>query len=105
MSILKDQKVNWIPSKDEIKKVEDAAAEIDENKDARAGNKPSKKVSFKQDAKGEKVIKGRFNRAIAAEKEARKQEVIEKNKPKLLGKRERTDVSKETAPAKRPKKF
>jgi hypothetical protein len=30
---------------------------------------------------------------------------MEKNKPKLLGKRERTDVSKETAPAKRPKKF
>jgi len=31
-------------AEEEIKKAEDAAAEIDENKDARAGNKPSKKV-------------------------------------------------------------
>lgn len=89
-------------------KVEDAAAEIDENKDARAGNKVAgKKVQFKQEkGSGEKVIKGRFNRQIAAEKEARKQKAAESAKPNLLGKRKREDEKPHDGPStKRPKKF
>lgn len=89
-------------------KVEDAAAEIDENKDARAGNKAAgKKVQFKQEkGQGERVIKGRFNRQIAAEKEARKQKALESAKPNLLGKRDRENDKSDDGPTtKRPKKF
>lgn len=50
---------------------EDAAVDVDDNKDARAGNKSSKSMTFrkkrlgKEETKAEKVIKGRFNRTIA----------------------------------------
>lgn len=41
---------------------------------------------------GEKKIKGRFNRQIAAEKEARKQKVQESAQAAKLGKRQRDDA-------------
>lgn len=66
-----------------------------------------------KEEKVEKVIKGRFNRTIAAEKDQRKTEVMEKLKKPLLGKRDRDDkeskpdkkpsASKKGAPTKRPR--
>lgn len=88
---------------------------MDESKDARAGNKPTKKVQFKQEEKkGERAIKGRFNRQIAAEKEERKQSKTDtaklgkrpredKEQKSKLGKRPRQDKDQKTGPTKRPR--
>ena len=107
---VKRKKEKLQKAEEEIAKAEeDAAAEIDENKDERAGNKPVKRLTKKEArsekaTKGERVIKGRFNRAIAAEKEARKEKSNETANTKLIGKRERDgDVEKNDRPVKRPK--
>lgn len=96
-------------AEEEIARVEDAAVNVDEGKDSRAlVDKRSQKEKARQmkEAPGsekDKKFKGRFNRQIAAEKEARRTEVLEKATTAKLGKRPRDESSAaKTGGAKKP---
>ena len=95
-------------AEEEIARVEDAAVNVDEGQDSRAlADKRSQKEKAKQkEAPGnekDKKIKGRFNRQIAAEKEAKRTEALEKAATAKLGKRPRDESSvAKTGGAKKP---